>query len=98
MYARVWKIYYPTYAYLAVKTGGTVYESDQKGITGGYPTYPFETLSYTWSNNPNTGQAWTWTQIDALQAGIRQNSWYLAPNNWGTAKTTQVYVVVQYTP
>ena len=98
VYARVKKLYYTTYAYLAIKTNGTVYESDLKTITTGYPTYPFTTLSYQWTTNPSTGSAWTWAQIDALQAGIRQNAWWYSPDNWDYAKTTQVYAVVDYWP
>jgi hypothetical protein len=49
-------------------------------------------LSTTYDTNPATDQPWTWSEIDALEAGVRQedNGW------WGDAQTTQVYVSVDY--
>jgi hypothetical protein len=96
VYARIWQIYYPTYAYIYIKVGDNVSESSQIEISSGYPYYPFTTYSNTWMTNPNTGCDWTWDDIDALQIGVRQNSWWYGYDNWGTVKTTQVYAVVSY--
>jgi hypothetical protein len=58
-------------------------------------------LTTTWTNyytqyntNPYTGSAWTWAEINALQAGVRL---YLATSK-STAWCTQVYIEVDYTP
>jgi hypothetical protein len=66
-----------------IKIGGTIYHGTQH--TAGL----WQTFSDQWNKNPQTGQAWTWGNIDNLQAGI-----LLSVN--GTC--TQVYVEVNYTP
>jgi len=47
--------------------------------------------AYTWENNPATEDAWNWTDIDNLQAGIA------FIGNEGTSECTHLYVVVNYT-
>ena len=49
--------------------------------------------SYTWEVNPVTEIAWTWEQIDALEAGVA-----LAESGTTSTRCTQVYVEVDYTP
>jgi PKD repeat protein len=44
------------------------------------------THSHTWSNNPATGDTWTWNDIDDLEIGTR---------SWG-AKVTLVYAEITY--
>ncbi len=51
-------------------------------------------LSTTYNTNPSNGQPWTWSQIDALEAGVRQYDL----GYYGDAQTTQVYVEVDYGP
>ena len=58
-------------------------------------------ISSTWTNfytqystNPYTGSAWTWAEINALQAGVQLYS----PNEKAMALCTQVYIEVNYTP
>ena len=74
---------------IAIKTGGTVYEGNEETVTLSYANY-----SKQWTTNPNTGSAWTWTEIDALQAGINMRE----PDSWDKTRCTQVYVEVDYTP
>jgi len=53
----------------------------------------WDNYSQTWSTNPATSQPWTWTEIDALQAGVR-----LHDDGDGYAQCTQVYAEINYTP
>lgn len=53
----------------------------------------FATVSTQWLANPSNGKAWTWSDIDTLQAGVSLRK--TGGNN--TAVCTQVYVVVTYT-
>jgi len=71
-----------------IKTNGVEYNGTELTTTTSYTTY-----SYDWNTNPQTGSAWTWTEIDNIQAGV---SLTRAKNNVGT-RCTQVYVQVNYT-
>jgi hypothetical protein len=71
-----------------IKTGGTEYNGTQNMLSTDYVIY-----SDDWTTNPNTGIAWTWADIDALQAGVRLDS-IGAVGCWSYC--TQVYVVVYY--
>lgn len=72
----------------AIKTGGTVYTGDDQSQTGS----TFTTRSHEWPTNPDTGEAWTWEEINALQAGIHLKT--TVPNT--SAYSTHVYVMVDY--
>lgn len=72
---------------LVIKTHSTVY-SDSQQISGSSPSY--RVTEYT--TNPYTSAAWTWDEIDALQAGI---SLYSDTNF--AMYCTQVFVRVYYT-
>ena len=89
-----------------VRTGGSDYAGTSVASTTSFVT------SYTeWATNPNTGLAWTWTDIDNLIAGVKLtgNSVWTPEDNsdpkypiegyWTNyaAMCTQVYVVVGYT-
>lgn len=52
----------------------------------------FQTFSYSRNTNPNTENAWTWGEIDALQIGVKLEKIVYTP------QCTQVYVEVDYTP
>ena len=41
-------------------------------------------VDYTWVNNPNTGQPWTLTEADALEAGPELMSKRAGPWTWPT--------------
>jgi hypothetical protein len=74
-----------TTAYVHIVTGGNQFNSPELTVTTGYDTY-----SYQWNQNPNTGQAWSWSDIDALQigAGLRR------PAVGSETRLTQVYAEV----
>ena len=70
------------------RTGGTNY------FKTGWATNSWWTLSNTWTTNPDTGLAWTWADLDALEVLIHHTG------TWGDGdevRCTQVYVVVDYT-
>ncbi len=48
-------------------------------------------LSTAYTTNPFTSSAWTWTEVDALEAGVRHYD-----QGDGDVRTTQVYVEVSY--
>jgi len=70
---------------LIVYTGGTRYFGDVEGLFGAY-----DDDDHTWSTNPNTGNPWTWGEINILEAGVNIYS------NDAEVRITQVYVVVDY--
>ena len=64
--------------------------------TNYFGTYTLLPTSYTGvssvnTTNPNTGNPWTWTEIDALEIGVRQYD-----NGGGNCQTTQVWTDVDY--
>ena len=73
-------------AYTRIKTGGGAYNGTEITLSTSYATY-----STSYSNNPGGG-AWTWTQINALQAGLGMKK----ASNAQPKKSicTQVWVVV----
>ena len=76
---------------IGIKTHGVTYSQDI--WYGGMPT-SYTTGSATWNTNPNTGQPWTWDEIDNLTVGVGlwdQNT----PS--GQSRCTQLYVDVNYT-
>jgi len=76
-----------TNLYLHIKTNGVEDNGPVVQITTSYDTY-----SNQWNNNPQTGNPWTWDEIDALQigVGIRRPK----PGNY--TRVTQVYAEVNY--
>ncbi len=82
-----------TGAYVHIKTNGVEYNGPEELLTTSYATY-----SNQWTNNPQTGSAWTWDEIDALQigVGIRGSKAGGSPSTRYT-RSTQVYVEVNYT-
>jgi len=75
------------YARAVIKTHDTVYTGDEESTTSG-----FVTESYQWTTNPYTSSAWTWDEIDDLQAGVDLKT----ADASDSAACTQVYVVVNY--
>jgi hypothetical protein len=77
---------------LCVKSGTTVDESSEIQLTStSYTLY-----SNQWNTNPDTASAWTWSEVDSLQAGVsirRPHSIETTPRT----RVTQVYIEVDYT-
>lgn len=70
-----------------IYVNGTEYNGTLQALTSSYAVY-----SYQWTNNPNTGTAWTVTDIVNLQAGIRLKG----QNINFPAHCTQIWVEVTY--
>lgn len=56
------------------------------------PTTTYSAYTTDWTVNPATASAWTWTDIDALQAGVRSEQ--LGPD-MAELRVTQIYVTVE---
>jgi prepilin-type N-terminal cleavage/methylation domain-containing protein len=70
-----------------LRVSGSLYRGTSTPLTTSWANY-----SHEWTSNPATGTAWTWIDINNLQAGVElrgQN--FLMP-----AYCTQVWVVVEY--
>ena len=78
--------------YVALKTGGGVYYGGSNAVTSTWTSY-----SNAWTTNPQAGGAWTWTQINALQIGIKGTVGEYWDEVARDVSCTQVYVVVNYT-
>lgn len=76
-----------TNAYVHIKTNGTEYNGPSENLTTSYATY-----SNQWNVNPQTGSAWTWSEIDALQIGIGMRR----PDVLEYARSTQVWAEVSF--
>jgi len=76
-----------TNAYIHIKTNGVEYNGPEETLTTSYTIY-----SNQWDDNPQTGQAWTWDEIDALQIGVGLRR----PDTNESALCTQVYVEVDF--
>jgi hypothetical protein len=72
---------------IVIKTHNSVYYGDVEVFPISYVL-----KSKTWTTNPNTGLAWTWEEISALQIGVMMNA---ATSVW--VNCTQVYVEVERT-
>ncbi len=77
----------PNQGKIVIRSSGSYYYGTEFA-----PTSTFTYYSHTWSVNPATGAAWSWSAIDALEAGIS-----FIGNEGGSSKCSQVYVVVNYT-
>jgi len=76
-----------TSAYAHIKTNGLENNGSEETMTTSYATY-----SYQWNNNPQTGNPWTWDEIDALQIGVGLRE----PASGQNTNCTQVYTEVSY--
>jgi len=81
-WVRGWGLGYNSKLAVGLKTGGTEYWDTLLSYGTSY-----QLISKTWYTNPATGSAWSWAEIDALQAGVQSE-------NRGYCK--QVYVNVDY--
>jgi hypothetical protein len=76
------------YAKTAIKTNGVAYDGSEVAVGSSYADYGTQ-----YNTNPQTGSAWTWTQINALQAGVSLKG----AGKGAGAHCTQVYVIIDYT-
>jgi hypothetical protein len=78
------------YARPSMKSGSIVTDGSYFELGSSWTTY-----SQQWGTNPADGEAWEWSDIDALQIGV-----YLIEYGGGpfTVYCTQVYAEVNYTP
>jgi hypothetical protein len=72
---------------ITLRVNGYYYNSSTFLLAESWVTY-----TYKWTTNPNTGSAWTWDDIDSLQAGIS-----LGGSCYSQSRCTQVYVKVNST-
>lgn len=72
----------------SVYIGGVEYNGSSQALSSSYAEY-----QYLWTINPNSGVAWTWTDITNLEAGLRLKG----QNASFPARCTQVWVEVTYT-
>ena len=77
--------------YVLIYTGSTEYLGP-KNVLDNFATKVV--YNNTWTSNPKTLVAWTWDDIDALQAGVGLDS----SSSSYSAYCSQVYVEVNYTP
>jgi hypothetical protein len=74
---------------LMVKTGGTSYEGTEKTLTGSWASY-----STVWTTNPQTGLAWTTTDLNELQIGVNLTTYSGGTTTW--AFVAALYMQVYY--
>lgn len=74
---------------ISCRTHATVYDYAVSPCNSG----SYEEEEKELAVNPNTSNAWTWDEVDALEAGPR-----LRTCNAHTARCTQFWVEVDYTP
>lgn len=74
-------------AYVHIKTNGFEYNGASENLTTSYATY-----SNQWSDNPQSGSAWTWNEIDNLQIGIGMREGGVAIDSL----CTQVYTNINF--
>jgi hypothetical protein len=70
-----------------IRIGGNIYTGTTNALTTTWTDY-----SHSWNTNPSTGVAWTWSDINNLQAGVDLRG----QNSNFSAFCTQVWVVVTY--
>lgn len=87
VYVRAKKDVKTSYAKTALRTYGSLYEGPQEALGPQYVDY-----SNQWTNNPNTGAAWTWTEVNDMEIGVSLRS----TNSNKPSRCTQVWVVVEY--
>lgn len=74
---------------LYIRTHNSNYSGDAHVLSSNWGL-----ISKTWSTNPNTGLAWTQTEIDNLEAGIK----LVSTDDGDSALCSQLYVIVTHEP
>lgn len=70
-----------------IRVNGTTYTGASNALSSSWTNY-----SHIWTSNPSTNAAWTWSDINNLQAGVDLRG----QNSNFPAYCTQVWVVVEY--
>jgi FlaG/FlaF family flagellin (archaellin) len=81
-----------SYAQTILRLGSNRYYGTETTLTASYQQYS----SNAYTTAPGTGSAWTWQNIDELEAGISLKSGYISCGSVSIARCTQVYAVVTY--
>jgi general secretion pathway protein G len=91
VYARGYKttLLFSGHLRTVLRIGSTNYQGAVRNLGNSWSTY-----NDTWATNPATGSAWTWADINSLQAGVSLES---TSPLWAS-QCTQVYVTVSYAP
>ncbi len=76
---------------IGIYTHSTAYWSNEITITDSYANY-----SQEWTTNPYTSSAWTWAEIENLEAGIAIRG--ISPDLYKRTKCTQIWVEIDYNP
>ena len=79
-----------------IRTGGNIFYG-----TLGTPGTSYVEYKTEYANNPNTSNAWTWDEIDALECGVYAYAGQSGefPNiTYYPLRCTQVYIEIEYTP
>ena len=79
-----------TYVKPLIRVSDTNY-GDNQALTDTVALY-----SQTWTTNPYTSEAWTWTQIDALIAGDSLTNYATDAKNYKATYCYQLWVEVAY--
>jgi hypothetical protein len=74
-----------------VSISGTQYHGDEQNLTTSTALY-----TKSWTVNPATSSAWSWTNIDNLLAGLELTSHRTDKNNYVDAICYQLWVEVDY--
>lgn len=75
------------------------YDTDYSYDEFAFDNNTWVNLTYTLTTNPNTGSAWTESEINALQSGVygqTKEFEYMEETWWNVVQVTQVYVKITY--
>lgn len=87
VYIRARRFVKDAYAKVILRTHSMDYTGSEETLTNSFVEY-----SKQWTTNPNTGVAWTWSEIQAMEIGVSLRS----TKSTHPARCTQVWVVVEY--
>lgn len=76
---------------MAIRIGDTRYFGSANNLTTSTALY-----SHTYSVNPATSSAWSWTDVDNLRVGDELTSHYTDKNNFASSYCYQLWVEVAY--
>ena len=74
------------YGKAAIYVGSTLYYGSEEAVTTSWTT-----KSKTWTTNPATSSAWSWSDLNSLEIGVALKK------GSAVVMCTQVYLVIDYT-